>query len=55
MKFCKTFVSHQIPEWATYDMNYKHLKKIIKTIDTFFNYHTFQPDEIPELLSPVLS
>lgn len=55
MKFGKTFVSHQIPEWSTYYMDYKHLKKIIKTIDTFINYHSFLPLELPELISSVLS
>lgn len=34
MKFGKTFVSHQIPEWSIYYMNYKHLKKIVKDIDS---------------------
>ncbi|CAK9441540.1 uncharacterized protein LODBEIA_P54080 [Lodderomyces beijingensis] len=33
MKFGKTYLSHQIPEWSIYYMNYKHLKKIIKSID----------------------
>ncbi|WPK27705.1 hypothetical protein PUMCH_005102 [Australozyma saopauloensis] len=55
MKFGKTFVSHQIPEWSTHYMDYKHLKKIIKTIDTFINYHSFSPLELPELISSVLS
>lgn len=36
-------------------MDYKHLKKIIKTIDTFINYHSFLPLELPELISSVLS
>lgn len=55
MKFGKTFVSHQIPEWSTYYMDYKHLKKIIKTIDTRINYHSFLPLELPKLISSVLS
>jgi len=55
MKFGKTFVSHQIPEWSPYYMNYKHLKKVIKTIDTFINYHSFNALELPELISSVLS
>ena len=33
MKFGKTYLSHQIPEWSIYYMNYKHLKKIIKSLD----------------------
>lgn len=33
MKFGKTFNGHQIPEWAIYYMNYKSLKKIIKSLD----------------------
>jgi ankyrin repeat protein len=33
MKFGKTLIIHQIPEWSTNYINYKHLKKIIKTID----------------------
>lgn len=55
MKFGKTFVSHQIPEWSPYYMNYKHLKRVIKTIDTFINYHSFNALELPELISSVLS
>lgn len=55
MKFGKTFVSHQIPEWAPFYMNYKHLKKIIKTMDKFINYHSFNALELPELISSVLS
>ncbi|KAI5956274.1 GDE1 [Candida jiufengensis] len=34
MKFGKTYLTHQIPEWSIYYMNYKHLKKIIKSIDS---------------------
>lgn len=48
-------MAHQIPEWATHYMNYKHLKKIIKTIDSFINYHSFAPLELPELISLALS
>lgn len=55
MKFGKTFVAHQIPEWSHCYMNYKHLKKVIKTIDTFINYHSFNALELPELISSVLS
>lgn len=55
MKFGKTFVSHQIPEWSHCYMNYKHLKRVIKTIDTFINYHSFNALELPELISSVLS
>ncbi|ODQ80882.1 hypothetical protein BABINDRAFT_183266 [Babjeviella inositovora NRRL Y-12698] len=32
MKFGKTFVTHQVPEWSHSYMNYKDLKKQIKTI-----------------------
>lgn len=32
MKFGKTFLSQQIPEWSVFYMNYKLLKKIIKLI-----------------------
>lgn len=32
MKFGKTFISHQIPEWSSHYMNYKLLKKQIKSI-----------------------
>lgn len=55
MKFGKTFVSHQIPEWSTYYMNYKHLKKVIKTFDKFVNYHQDSSVELPELTSSVMS
>lgn len=55
MKFGKTFLSHQIPEWSVHYMNYKHLKKVIKTIDKFINYHSYSPLELPELISTVLS
>lgn len=55
MKFGKTLVSHQIPEWSVYYMNYKHLKKTIKTIDQFINYHSYSDQELPELISTVLS
>lgn len=39
MKFGKTFLSHQIPEWSIYYMNYKGLKKLIKTTDRNVSYH----------------
>ena len=55
MKFGKTFLTHQIPEWSGYYMNYKHLKKVIKTVDQFANYHTAVSPELPELISAVLS
>ncbi|OBA23251.1 GDPD-domain-containing protein [Metschnikowia bicuspidata var. bicuspidata NRRL YB-4993] len=55
MKFGKTFASHQIPEWSTYYMNYKHLKKTIKAIDGHYNYHSFTPLELPEIISQTLS
>lgn len=32
MKFGKSFLLHQIPEWSVFYMNYKQLKKIIKQI-----------------------
>lgn len=55
MKFGKTFASHQIPEWATHYMNYKHLKKIIKAVDGHFNYNLATPNELAELISQTLS
>lgn len=55
MKFGKTLLSHQIPEWSVHYMNYKHLKKVIKTIDRFINYHTYDPLQLPDLISSVLS
>lgn len=55
MKFGKTLLSHQIPEWSVHYMNYKHLKKVIKTIDKFINYNSYSPLELPELISTVLS
>lgn len=55
MKFGKTFLSHQIPEWSVYYMNYKHLKQVIKTVDQFVNYRTFSPADLPEVISAVLS
>lgn len=55
MKFGKTFLSHQIPEWSVYYMNYKHLKQVIKTVDQFANYRFFSSSELPEVISAVLS
>lgn len=55
MKFGKTFISHQIPEWAIYYMNYKHLKKIIKNIDQSINIEQVNQDEFSELISSILS
>lgn len=58
MKFGKTFISHQIPEWSIYYMNYKQLKKIIKTIDQVINYNQTKVNQsipIPELISSIIS
>lgn len=55
MKFGKTFVTHQIPEWSVYYMNYKHLKKRIKTIDLVVNEDELVPSEIPELIGSILA
>jgi len=52
MKFGKTLLSHQIPEWSIYYMNYKHLKKIIKSIDEASD---FEDDKIADLISNTLS
>lgn len=52
MKFGKTLISHQIPEWSIFYMNYKNLKKTIKNIDQAINYDT---EKVPELVSNVLS
>ncbi|KAL6451682.1 GDE1 Glycerophosphocholine phosphodiesterase GDE1 [Candida maltosa Xu316] len=53
MKFGKTYITHQIPEWSTYYMNYKQLKKIIKSIDLIQDQQPEQP--YPELISSVLT
>lgn len=55
MKFGKTLASHQIPEWTTHYMSYKHLKKIIKTFDAYINYNLYQTAELPELVTLTLS
>lgn len=55
MKFGKTFLLHQIPEWLIYYMNYKHLKKIIKNVDSVINYNQFNPKDLPELISSIVS
>lgn len=52
MKFGKTFLSHQIPEWSVFYMNYKNLKKIIKNIDYDFNPTEM---EISDLINSILS
>ncbi len=44
MKFGKTFLTHQIPEWSVCYMNYKHLKKIIKNIDQQLYIDTVKVD-----------
>ncbi|KAM9886289.1 hypothetical protein OXX69_013789, partial [Metschnikowia pulcherrima] len=49
MKFGKTFAAHQIPEWATHYMNYKHLKKIIKALDGHYNYMSETPQDIEKV------
>lgn len=52
MKFGKTFLSHQIPEWSVFYMNYKNLKKLIKNIDYDFNPNEM---EISDLVNTILS
>lgn len=54
MKFGKTLLLHQIPEWLVHYMNYKHLKKIIKTLDSYINHHLYLL-ELPELVGGVLA
>ncbi|ODV78687.1 GDPD-domain-containing protein [Suhomyces tanzawaensis NRRL Y-17324] len=53
MKFGKTLLNHQIPEWSIFYMNYKHLKKIIKTIDAVFDATI--DTNASEVISSVLS
>ncbi|KAI5968177.1 GDE1 [Candida pseudojiufengensis] len=56
MKFGKTYLTHQIPEWSIYYMNYKHLKKIIKSIDSIKNSDIeFDENKYPEIISETLS
>ncbi|CAK9682509.1 Glycerophosphocholine phosphodiesterase GDE1 [Candida parapsilosis] len=55
MKFGKTYLSHQIPEWSIYYMNYKHLKKIIKSIDSVKEESDIDDASYPELISETLS
>lgn len=55
MKFGKTFLTHQIPEWAIFYMNYKHLKKIIKNIDQQLEYIDTIKVDVPNFVSTVLS
>ncbi|RCK64879.1 Glycerophosphodiester phosphodiesterase GDE1 [Candida viswanathii] len=55
MKFGKTYVTHQIPEWSIYYMNYKHLKKIIKSIDSVKNTADIDESRHPEIISDTLS
>lgn len=54
MKFGKTLILHQIPEWLVHYINYKHLKKVIKSID-IVNYQTENPLVLPEHVLGVLS
>lgn len=54
MKFGKTLLLHQIPEWDSHYMNYKRLKKTIKLIDQFVNYQKFNAAQVPDLVSAVL-
>jgi len=51
MKFGKTLVIHQIPEWSTNYINYKQLKKIIKTIDAGDGHGIDDPDALALTLS----
>lgn len=53
MKFGKTYVTHQIPEWSIYYMNYKQLKKIIKSIDSAANTNVDE-SKYPEVISDTL-
>lgn len=55
MKFGKTFLTHQIPEWAVSYMNYKHLKKIIKNIDQQLEYIDTVKVDVPSFVTTVLS
>lgn len=55
MKFGKTYLSHQIPEWSIYYMNYKHLKKIIKSIDSVKEESDIDDASYPELILETLS
>lgn len=54
MKFGKTLLLHQVPEWDLHYMNYKRLKKTIKLIDQFVNYQKFNADQVPDLVSAVV-
>lgn len=51
MKFGKTVLAHQIPQWSVFYMNYKNLKKLIKNIDYNFNPEA----EVSDLVQSILS
>lgn len=58
MKFGKTLISHQIPQWLTYYLNYKKLKKLIKNIDRVTDYERAennQLSQVPDLINDTLS
>ena len=55
MKFGKTFLTHQIPEWSVCYMNYKHLKKIIKNIDQQLEYIDTVKVDVPSFITTILS
>lgn len=55
MKFGKTFLTHQIPEWSVFYMNYKHLKKIIKNIDQQLEYIDTVKVDVPSFITTILS
>jgi glycerophosphodiester phosphodiesterase len=54
MKFGKTFLFHQIPEWSIFYMNYKHLKKIIKSFDHVWET-TQDHESIADLVSQIMA
>ncbi|KAK6461591.1 Glycerophosphoryl diester phosphodiesterase family-domain-containing protein [Scheffersomyces coipomensis] len=55
MKFGKTFVSHQIPEWSIFYMQYKQLKKIIKNVDQVFDDFQQNQSESTQSISDIIS
>ncbi|KAG7195411.1 Glycerophosphocholine phosphodiesterase [Scheffersomyces spartinae] len=58
MKFGKTLISHQIPQWLVYYINYKKLKKLIKPIDRVTDYDKIennQLSQVPDLINDTLS
>ncbi|EGW31059.1 uncharacterized protein SPAPADRAFT_142062 [Spathaspora passalidarum NRRL Y-27907] len=55
MKFGKTFQSQLIPEWSIYYMNYKALKKLIKSIDASIHDSNTDPSQHPEIVTETLA